>query len=401
MNSNKDDKSKKFTDILKKNNSEDKALQKNIDKLCEEIHEMSKDFNDMGEFNKQFLTSDLYGKYTNAISDMLKQNNTLISQTDAAEADLRKFVEEQNSVLEGIKNEEKDPDLESASDEKKSFFDFYHEQYDKFIDCEYRSEAKEITERIFKLEKNNSDPFEGMCAVYEEDLPFELIKKDHIQLLKTLINGSDNISDNSTLHEKMLCDAFEKSVCQQQAVYLSNSRKSEEEALTNEYTAKMIMAQKLSVAIADYYENKLDVLEWESDMTAQNGLKDFINARRRIKNICDLMKEKLSLDFDDIANDEKMKIWLLSPVQLDETGKIKSCLPPKNIEVIRIILTEALSDKLTSDILREGKTYDYRFSSLVDDEIDSKIKEKCEDINKDNLYFKHKEDIDRLLSEKI
>ena len=59
---------------------------------------MSKNFDDAGEFTDKFMTSDLYGNYTNLLSDMIVQNNGLIAQTQAAEDETRRIGRAKNAI---------------------------------------------------------------------------------------------------------------------------------------------------------------------------------------------------------------------------------------------------------------------------------------------------------------
>lgn len=388
-----------FTDLLKENNTSDKALQDKINKLCDQIHEMSKNFDDAGEFTDKFMTSDLYGNYTNLLSDMIVQNNGLIAQTQAAEDETRRIVEQRNAIP--IENANKDQTAPLKEQTLHGYLAPYREAYEKIKDIPYRSEAKKAYEALLEVENRTSDLNEALCIIEQEELLFKIMKNDLVQIYETVLAGSDTLSDNSCLQPKRHLAAWKKANCEQEAVYLAQSHTSSDEASSNLYTAKMIMAQKLAGGIASYYENKLDVLEWKSDIAAQNGLKDMIADRRNVKHICEVMKEELGFGFEDIANDEKMKIWLLSPSQLDETGRIKRCLPPNNINVLRALLAEIMSDKLTSELLTEGKTYDYVFSSLAPEATQTAIKEKCAELDKDNEYLKNKNAIDALLAENI
>lgn len=72
----------------------------------------------------------------------------------------------------------------------------------------------------------------------------------------------------------------------------------------------------------------------------------------KIQNLLEYMKDSLDYSFDDLMNDEGIKIWMLNAQNIDEYGKNKKCMNPAIFDLFKdIIQNEILTELSPAEII--------------------------------------------------
>ena len=126
-----------------------------------------------------------------------------------------------------------------------------------------------------------------------------------------------------------------------------------------------------------------------------------IACRHNIRKFCDMIRRQFNWTFDDIANDEFTKLWLLNPRNLDAMGRVKRVLNPENLSAYKEIVRECLSDKSISQILETESRYTVYFDlDKKDREYTRRAEAYAKELNSNLTYYKYENELKREIKKK-
>lgn len=364
-----------YTGVFAAFSLSDENLKNDIKSFIADLDSLGESCSDVMDFMTKFSAGGLQQKY----ADMVARAATPMPSEENTESNI-------------------DP-VEKKLPSVKDFLEQYRSSYNAVLNGGFRFRAQKAYENIFEVAERTDDLLEMNIILEKERLLWKIVTEDLLDIYEPILAAIDPFNDGVVKQFEKLIQISNQAVCDEELACLSDIAIKENQQYNYRFMSRMTASVLLSGAIMGYALCKIKFRKW---LQPQSDLLGLIAQRAAVKRTYEYFCTAFGWDFDDFANDEWMKIWLLVPVNLDTNARIKQVLDPQNIEVMReLLFNEILSERSISDILLHEQQMVYYF--LLDkraDEVTLKYQAEAAKLNAHLLYFKYQHQLQSLAENK-
>lgn len=251
-----------------------------------------------------------------------------------------------NSV-EGCDNPKTEAQLPSVQE----FLEQYRAAYDEL--CKRGSIAgKAAYEEVFNVANRTDDMLEAQIILEKERLLWKIVSADAIEIFENKLKEMDPLYLATTAKLLGQIKAYKESNSDVELNYKIDIQEVKDIAIISEFLAKMNIAANLSFLLISYVKSKEIIYTWPKEDKIKSAIISMNNNREKIRNLLNFMSTSLNYSFEDLMNDEGIKIWMLNAQNEDEYGKHKVCISSSNFKLFQnIINNEILPDISISEAL--------------------------------------------------
>lgn len=349
------------------------VLQQQVDELREKMYV----FADANSEPTQF-----YGRF--AESGLQEEYSALISR--AAMASMGSADAEGN-----VKTDYSDtpaPTPPSVRD----FVEQYRVLYEEVKKAGYRKRGEAAYEKILALADEVDDLLDAQMIMEEERLLWNIVSWDSLDIFEPILQALDPLQPATTAVIDRHVQLYREVQGSEELDYALERLEFERVATVLQATSRVNAAAHLAFQLLGYCSSKLNAQR--SGGQGKKDLQIMISFRAAARRALRLLDEELGLTFDDLLADEGLKIWLLSPQNVDELGRIKEALHPQNYELFKdIVDNEILGDLTTVELLkrRPEKAIWYGFEGAAQIGFRKKAAGKAEELNAHLTYYRYRE----------
>lgn len=307
-----------------------------VDDFKKRLSEFGERYIDVSNFSSEFMTSGLQEEYTTIIT---------------------KVVMDGYNMPTSEKNEETQVNTPNPVVSVKNFVEQYRSAYQAVCDSGYRKRAETAYKAIFAVAERTQDMLTAQTILETERLLWNIIPTDALDIFEPILEVMDPLFAEVRVALELQCSANRKASCAEELTYLLENQDYQRMLIVNKGTQRITVAGFISTMLFNYGAAIQAIYDWKADILAQNGVRSMIVLRNAIRRTLTFAKSHLGLSFDDILNEEAIKIWLLAPQTADTFSRIKTTLHPQNLLAIKRIITEdILPDQDIVDILLRKPT---------------------------------------------
>ncbi len=359
-------------------NIQDNALKNEIEVFKTKLINLAEKHDDTMAFFTDFASSGLQLEYTNLI---MKAASATTNQDNISAENLNKV---------------------NSQNQKTSVKDFvanYKDSYNTVKRDGYRKRAEAAYQNIFNVANRTDDIIDAQIILEKERLLYKIVSEDILDICLPILEASDPLQENLTFTSELLKNVCQKSSCAEELYYNTYNNPIATAKFKTIWQIKhIIIPNLLSINLFIYLvKGKKWILEWESDTKAQKGLENMILAKIKLKKILDFINDNFKMTFNDIANNESSKPWLLSAKNIDELGKVKITWSDKNIAAFKeIIDREILTNLSISECIKRKQVNQFYLSEISTFEESNyrrKAEIKANEITSNFTYYKYKDKI--------
>lgn len=283
----------------------------------------------------------------------------------------------------------------------RDFVEQYRVPYDEVKKAGYRKRGRAAYEKIFALADRTDDQLEAQIIIEEERLLWKIVTADSLDIFEPILQALDPLQQATTVVLERHVEIYNSVQGSEELDYALERAEFEKIALVRHAASKMNAAAHLAFLLLGYCSSKLNTQQsggqGEQGRKALQAMIAFRSAARRALR---LLEEELSLTFDALLEEEGLKIWMLSPQNLDELGRIKESLHPQNYDVFReIVHNEILSDLSTVELLKQRpkKAIWYGFEGAARSAFLEKGAEKAKQLTAHLTYYQYRGQLENTL----
>ncbi len=363
-------------------NIQDTNLKSDIENFKIKLISLAEKHDDTMAFFTEFASSGLQLEYTNLI---MKAGSSF-------SANLNNESNE-NALNSNTSSQE------SKKISVKDFVENYRESYHTIKKDGYKKRAEAAYEKIFDVANRTDDIIEAQIILEKERLLYKIVSEDILDICLPILEASDPLQENLTFTSEFLKNASELSSSAEELYYQTYKNPIETAKFVSIWQVKhMIIPTLLSLNLFLYLaKGKRWVLAWESDTKAKKGLENMILAKMKLKKILDFVKDNFNMTFNDIANDEKSKPWLLSAKNIDELGRVKIAWSDKNIPAFKEIIEKEILTNLSITECLKRKTINQFYLSEISSIDEANYRKKADITSKQMtsnlIYYQYKDKI--------
>lgn len=284
----------------------------------------------------------------------------------------------------------------------KAFVEQYRLAYNEVKKAGYRQGAKAAYERIFAVADLTDDMLEAQIILERERLLWKIVSEDSLDVFRPILQALDPLQPTAIAIEKHI-EVYEQAQSAEELEYALARLELEKLTLVGQGVSKINMAARLGTLIIGYSASKLNTqLSGGQGEEGEKSLYNMISFRYALQRMINFMQANLGLSIDDLLADEGVKIWLLSPANVDELGRVKISLNPQNYGVIReVIAEEILSERSVLDLLKltPEKMPWFGFEGGAKDEFEQQAQVRAQELNANLTYYQYKEDLGKALDQ--
>ncbi|MDD3738659.1 MAG: hypothetical protein PHP31_05135 [Lentimicrobiaceae bacterium] len=273
----------------------------------------------------------------------------------------------------------------------KEFVEQYRTAYDAIKACKYRKKAEQAYQNLFDLAEQSADMLDFNIESERRNLMFKLSADDNIEQNEIIAQASDPLDKIAYPQYARTIENWQNAKSDADITYLSEVEQIKISQNSIREQQKMTLIATITLLATEFIQFKHLVLSGKSKQNIQNGLQGMIKKRADLKRLFFDLMPAFELSWELILNDKFYRHLLLTPKNLDVTGRITMCSHPQNIEAINEIVTEEmLSDKPIIELVFRPANTPMVFSTHKrTDEISSKYAKIAENMNKDLDYYKY------------
>lgn len=317
----------------------DPDLQKDLEALKEKMLGFASDNQDPMTFYGKFTESGLQEEYTNLIGKIAMAALVQETQTPSSDAD-------GDLVQDGGK----DP-LDISVEE---FLDQYRIPYEEVKKAGGRENGEAAYEKLLAVAHRADNMLDAQIIMEEERLLWHIVKDDQLDILKASLGKMDPLQPAMNITLEKQIEVTDQAQGIEELDYLLEKMEYEKIQLIGHALTRMNLAIQVAFLLLAYNNSKHNVqMTGGEGRAGENALKVMVSARWALKEIFKLMARDFEMTFDDLLADEGLKIWLLNPKNIDDTGRTKKAMNPKNYEAYReIVYEDILTDKSIIEVLK-------------------------------------------------
>lgn len=361
----------------------DPVLQGQVDSLRQRMMEFAKKNTDVTSFYPKLAESGLQEEYSGLIG---KVAMAAMGASDAG------------ATVETDYTDTSAPPTISVRD----FVEQYRVPYNEVKKAAYRKRAEAVYERILSLADTTDDMLEAQTILEEERLLWKVISEDAIDIFEPILEALDPLQAMSITVEKHL-EAYKTVQASEELDYALEKLEVEKLPLIQQGINKINIAAQVARLTIGYIASKLNTQQSGGQgEQGKNALYTMIGFRNALRRTIRFMKEELDLTIDELLADEGAKIWLLSPINVDELGRIKITLNPQNYEVIKEVIEKEITSELTTiEILQltPEKMFWFGFEGEKYSAYNRKAEKQASQLNASLTYYKYKGDLGSIIGQ--
>lgn len=267
----------------------------------------------------------------------------------------------------------------------------YNTAYDAIKACKYRKKAEQAYQNIYDLAEQYDDMLSFNVECEKRNLMFKLSADDSVEQLELIAEASDPLDKVIYPQYPRKIAVWRQSGSDADITYHLEKDKMEtsQDAMRGQQLVMLVSTVLLNAL--EYIKHKHLVLTGESDRNIQTGLSGMALSRLRLKRLCKSVLPEFGLSIEEIFEDKFYRRLLLSPSNLDITGRLKQCSHPRNIEATReIIFEEMLTDTPIADLVFRPAKTPYVFGlKRRDGEVSKKYEKIAKEMNAELGYYKY------------
>lgn len=279
----------------------------------------------------------------------------------------------------------------------KEFLKQYRAPFAEVKKAGYRHRAVAAYEQLFAVAAQTDSLLEGQIIIEQQRLLWEIVRGDSLDVLEPVLQALDPLQTAATVGIEKHIEAYQRAQTSEELDYALEKLELEKLALVEAALSKMTIAVHLADLLTGYCNSKLTTqLSGGQGNSGQASLMAMIALRHALRRFLRLVQEELGFTFEDLLQQEGLKIWLLSPVNVDTLGRVKEALNPQNYEVYRdIVENEILADISTIELLKRtpDKVYWPGFAGNFQDAYRRKAVAKAKKLNSDLTYYQYEEQL--------
>lgn len=303
------------------------SLQTEVDSFKNKLIEFGESQNDIANFYPAYQESGLQEEYSALITKVAMAENS--------------------NVTLGNDNQASEFQLPSV----KEFLEQYRPSYDEV--CKRGGiKGRAAYEEVFDVANRTDDLLEAQIILEKERLLWKIVREDAIEIFENKLKEMDPLYLATTAKIIGQIKAYQASNCDEELNYNIEIQEVKDISIISDYIVKMNLAANLSFMLISYAKAKEIIYSWPKDDKLKAAICSMRKNRRKIKNLLIYMNDSMKYSFEDLMNDECIKIWMLNPQNEDEFGKYKTCLSNENFNLFKdIVKNEILADISIRDAL--------------------------------------------------
>jgi hypothetical protein len=351
--------------------------------LEKEIEDFKRRFEAFAEKNSD--PAMFYQKFTE--SGLQEEYNSLITKAAMSE------ITANNNSQEYAKTE---ADVISVSE----FVDQYRTPYDEIKKAGYRKRAEKAYEAIFEVANRTTDMVEAQLIFEKERLLWNIVKEDALDIFEPVLAAMDPLNKATTANLILQIETYEKVQSDEELTAETEKQEKVLLILVQQEIIKITLAATLATHLLKYHKAKLKAGEFGADNEVQGAMMAILANKKALQRTLTFLKDNLSLSFNDLLQDEGMKIWLLAPTNVDALSRIKIALHPKNYDAyLDIIENEIEKDLSVKEILLRKIPAGIYFAldGKAKKEFERKASLKAEELNRDLVYYQYQKELETAL----
>lgn len=230
----------------------------------------------------------------------------------------------------------------------------YRIPYEEVKKAGYRKNGEKAYEKLFAVENRTDNMLDAQIIIEEERLMWHIVKDDMLDVLRAGLEKVDPLQPAMNVALEKQIEVTEEADSAEELDYLLEKLEYDKIRLIAHAVTKMTLAAHIAVLLYTYCSSKINAqLTGGQGKVGEGDLRGMIAARDALRRTLHAMQRDFGMSFDDLLADESLKIWLLSPKNLDESGRTKAALNPRNYEAFReVVDEEILSDRSTIELLK-------------------------------------------------
>ena len=230
----------------------------------------------------------------------------------------------------------------------------YRIPYEEVKKAGYRKNGEKAYENLFDVEDRTDNMLDAQIIIEEERLMWHIVKDDMLDVLRAGLEKVDPLQPAMNVALEKQIEVTEEADSAEELDYLLEKLEYDRIRLIAHAVTKMTLATHIALLLYTYCSSKMNAqLTGGQGKVGEGALRVMIAARDALCRTLHAMQRDFGMSFDDLLADESLKIWLLSPKNLDESGRTKAALNPKNYEAFReVVDEEILSDRSTIELLK-------------------------------------------------
>lgn len=312
-----------------------KSLQAEVDQFCEKIRQFALDNNDIATFFSVYTDSCIPEEYTALISKVAMASMGSVNEDGNPKMDYSNEPDKKVS------------DLPSVSE----FLEQYRVSYGEICKGD-NPRAKAAYEAIFDVANQTDDLIEAQIILERERLLWNIVRDGAMDGLIPRLKKMDPLFRATTAKLIGQIDVYNNVESDEELTYKIDVQEVKDVASIADYTSKMHLVACIGTNIFEYLNAKDEVYSWKKDVVVKEAIKTMIKRRLLLRQLLTYLQKYMDMTFDDIMQDEGLKIWLLNPRSIDEYGKEKCVLNKKYLDIITdVINNEILNDISIKEIL--------------------------------------------------
>ena len=273
----------------------------------------------------------------------------------------------------------------------RDFVEQYRVPYEEVRKAGYRKRGEAAYEKILALADEVDDMLDAQIIMEEERLLWNIVSWDSLDIFEPILQALDPLQPTTTVVIERYVQLYREVQGSEELDYALERLEFERVAAVLQATGRMNAAAHLAFQLLGYCSSKLNA---QRSGGGQKDLRIMIGFRSAARRALRLLDEELGMTFDDLLADEGLKIWLLSPQNVDELGRIKESLHPQNYDLFKdIVDNEILSDLSILQLLkrRPEKAIWYGFDGSAQSAFRKRAAEKAKELNAHLTYYQYRE----------
>lgn len=215
--------------------------------------------------------------------------------------------------------------------------------------------AKAAYEEIFDIANQTDDMTEAQIILEKKRLLWKIMRDSALDDLLLTLKKMDPLHKATTAKLLGQINTYYNVDCPEELTYQTDIQDVLDIGVITDYTSKMHLVSAVATLLMEYLDTKDVIYAWKNENLVKHALKDLSNKRKQLKSILTYMDKSMQMSFDDLLNDEGLKIWLLNPRSIDEYGKGKQIINNNYYSIFKdIVDKEILSNiSFTQCLLRD------------------------------------------------
>ncbi|MEA3265861.1 MAG: hypothetical protein U9P42_02815 [Candidatus Fermentibacteria bacterium] len=342
----------------------DDALKKDIEDFINDFNTVGENSSDVMDFMAKFPASGLQEKYSNLIA-RASAPPPVSAETNAAE-------EKPAGALPTVKE----------------FLEQYRESYNAVKSAGYRKRAEKAYENIFAVADRADNLIDMNIILEREQLLWKIVTEDLLDIYQTVLDATDPLNLAVVSRFQRMIKTCGEATCDEDLAYRTEVDISINQKQTYRLMSTIYVPVMLAKSLMEYDKMKRIFRTW---LEPEKDLLGVISQRGAVKKTYEFIKKTYGWDFDYIANDQWMRMWLIAPTAVDANARIRKTLDPQNIETFRKqLFDDVLSDRTIDDILLTEQERVLFFAlDKREKEVIANYTKAAEELNADIVFFQY------------